>query len=136
MAGLFAILISHHEADRHSERLYSRNFKGPRLYWWQQDGFGQDYRLCGTNTSKMGRRSCGNICCRIDTYTVNNLFILMARTVKKLTKYRELALQIFEQIKAISAPQSLKPVLITGGADMREQALALSQRPHIVIATP
>jgi ATP-dependent RNA helicase DDX49/DBP8 len=27
-------------------------------------------------------------------------------------------------------------VLITGGADMRAQALALSQRPHVVIATP
>ncbi|RDI84656.1 Efflux pump [Venturia inaequalis] len=53
-----------------------------------------------------------------------------------LTPTRELALQIFEQFKAISSPQSLKPVLITGGADMREQALTLSQRPHIVIATP
>ncbi|CRG85912.1 hypothetical protein PISL3812_02915 [Talaromyces islandicus] len=53
-----------------------------------------------------------------------------------LTPTRELALQIFEQIKAISAPQSLKPVLITGGTDMRPQAIALSQRPHIVIATP
>ncbi len=49
---------------------------------------------------------------------------------------RELALQIFEQFKAISAPQSLKPILVTGGADMRAQALALAQRPHIVIATP
>ena len=49
---------------------------------------------------------------------------------------RELALQIFEQLKAISAPQALKPVLITGGTDMRTQALALSQRPHVIIATP
>ena len=53
-----------------------------------------------------------------------------------LTPTRELALQIFEQIKAISAPQSLKPVLVTGGSDMRPQALALSRRPHVVIATP
>ncbi|KAF9892600.1 putative RNA helicase [Aspergillus nanangensis] len=53
-----------------------------------------------------------------------------------LTPTRELALQIFEQIKAISAPQSMKPVLITGGTDMRAQAIALSQRPHVVIATP
>jgi len=53
-----------------------------------------------------------------------------------LTPTRELALQIFEQIKAISAPQLLKPVLIVGGTEMRSQALALSQRPHIVIATP
>ncbi|KAB8071507.1 P-loop containing nucleoside triphosphate hydrolase protein [Aspergillus leporis] len=53
-----------------------------------------------------------------------------------LTPTRELALQIYEQIKAISAPQSMKPLLITGGTDMRSQALALSQRPHVVIATP
>ena len=50
--------------------------------------------------------------------------------------HRELALQIFEQVKAISAPQTLKPVLITGGTDMRPQALALAQRPHIIVATP
>ena len=53
-----------------------------------------------------------------------------------LTPTRELALQIYEQIKAISAPQSLKPILITGGTEMRPQALALSKRPHVVIATP
>jgi ATP-dependent RNA helicase DDX49/DBP8 len=53
-----------------------------------------------------------------------------------LTLTRELALQIYEQFKAISAPQSLKAILVTGGADMRAQAIALQQRPHIVIATP
>lgn len=53
-----------------------------------------------------------------------------------LTPTRELALQIFEQIKAISAPQNLKAILVTGGVEMRPQAIALSQRPHIVIATP
>lgn len=53
-----------------------------------------------------------------------------------LTPTRELALQIFEQIKAISAPQNLKPILITGGVEMRPQALELARRPHIVIATP
>lgn len=30
----------------------------------------------------------------------------------------------------------MKPVLVTGGTDMRRQAIALSQRPHVVIATP
>ncbi|PSN67928.1 DEAD-domain-containing protein [Corynespora cassiicola Philippines] len=53
-----------------------------------------------------------------------------------ITPTRELAIQIYEQIKAISAPQSLKPILITGGADQREQAINLAARPHIVIATP
>ena len=54
----------------------------------------------------------------------------------RLTFSRELALQIFEQFKAISSPQSLKAILITGGSDMRPQTTALAQRPHVVIATP
>ncbi|KAJ5887832.1 ATP-dependent RNA helicase dbp8 [Penicillium taxi] len=53
-----------------------------------------------------------------------------------LTPTRELALQIYEQFKAVSAPQSMKPILITGGTEMRPQAIALAQRPHVVIATP
>ena len=53
-----------------------------------------------------------------------------------LTPTRELALQIYEQFQALGAPQSLKTVLITGGSEMRPQAVALSQRPHIVVATP
>lgn len=53
-----------------------------------------------------------------------------------LTPTRELALQIYEQFKAISAPQSLKAILVTGGSDMRTQAIALANRPHVVIATP
>lgn len=53
-----------------------------------------------------------------------------------LTPTRELALQIYEQFKAISAPQNLKPILVTGGTEMRPQAIELAQRPHVVIATP
>ncbi|ROT36040.1 DEAD/DEAH box helicase [Sodiomyces alkalinus F11] len=53
-----------------------------------------------------------------------------------LTPTRELALQLFEQFKAIGSPQGIKVILITGGTDMRPQAIALAQRPHVVIATP
>ncbi|OAG23378.1 DEAD-domain-containing protein [Alternaria alternata] len=53
-----------------------------------------------------------------------------------VTPTRELAIQIYEQVKAISAPQSMKPILITGGSDQRSQAIALASRPHVVIATP
>ena len=65
-------------------------------------------------------------------YTV----VLFITSKAPLMPRRELAIQIYEQIKAISAPQSLKPVLITGGGDQREQALQLASRPHVVIATP
>ncbi|KAF5716604.1 ATP-dependent RNA helicase DBP8 [Fusarium mundagurra] len=53
-----------------------------------------------------------------------------------LTPTRELALQIFEQFKAISSPQSLKAILVTGGSDMRMQAIEIGKRPHVIIATP
>src|ERR1700712_1404301 len=53
-----------------------------------------------------------------------------------LTPTRELALQIVEQIKALSAASSLKVVLVIGGEDMTRQAIALEKRPHIVVATP
>ena len=57
-------------------------------------------------------------------------------TVANTGLFSELALQIFEQFKAVSAPQSMKPILITGGTDMRQQAIALANRPHVVISTP
>ncbi|KAI1268581.1 P-loop containing nucleoside triphosphate hydrolase protein [Xylariaceae sp. FL1019] len=53
-----------------------------------------------------------------------------------LTATRELALQIHQQVQAIGAVRSLKTLLVTGGADMRAQAIGLAQRPHVVIATP
>ena len=53
-----------------------------------------------------------------------------------LTPTRELALQIYEQFQALGTQQNLKTVLITGGSDMRPQAVALAKRPHIVVATP
>lgn len=53
-----------------------------------------------------------------------------------LTPTRELALQLYEQFVAIGASQGIKCVLVTGGADMRTQALDLAKRPHLVIATP
>ncbi|RVX70519.1 hypothetical protein B0A52_05170 [Exophiala mesophila] len=53
-----------------------------------------------------------------------------------LTPTRELALQIYEQFTALGTPQNLKTVLVTGGSDMKAQAVALSRRPHVVVATP
>lgn len=44
-----------------------------------------------------------------------------------LTATRELALQIQQQVKAIGAVRSLKTLLVTGGADMRQQAIELAQ---------
>lgn len=53
-----------------------------------------------------------------------------------MTPTRELAFQIADQFRAFSAGTSLKECVVIGGMEMQAQAKELSQRPHIVIATP
>ncbi|XP_052608615.1 probable ATP-dependent RNA helicase DDX49 isoform X1 [Peromyscus californicus insignis] len=53
-----------------------------------------------------------------------------------LTPTRELAYQIAEQFRVLGKPLGLKDCIIVGGMDMVAQALELSRRPHVVIATP
>jgi len=53
-----------------------------------------------------------------------------------LTPTRELALQIADQFLALGAPASIKLTTVIGGKSQMNQAIALSHRPHIVVATP
>ncbi|XP_046966122.1 probable ATP-dependent RNA helicase DDX47 [Vanessa cardui] len=53
-----------------------------------------------------------------------------------LTPTRELAFQISEQFEALGASIGVKCAVIVGGMDMVAQALTLSKKPHIIIATP
>ncbi|XP_058676994.1 probable ATP-dependent RNA helicase DDX49 [Ammospiza caudacuta] len=53
-----------------------------------------------------------------------------------LTPTRELACQIAEQFRVLGKPLGLKDCVVVGGLDMVSQALALSRRPHVVVATP
>ncbi|XP_053558880.1 probable ATP-dependent RNA helicase DDX49 isoform X1 [Bombina bombina] len=53
-----------------------------------------------------------------------------------ITPTRELAYQIAEQFRVLGKPLGLKDCIIVGGMDMIAQALELSRKPHIVIATP
>jgi len=53
-----------------------------------------------------------------------------------LTPTRELAYQIAEQFRVLGKPLGLKDVIIVGGMDMIAQALDLSKKPHVVVATP
>ncbi|OWK12005.1 DDX49 [Cervus elaphus hippelaphus] len=48
----------------------------------------------------------------------------------------ELAYQIAEQFRVLGKPLGLKDCIIVGGMDMVAQALELSRKPHVVIATP
>ncbi|NXS34923.1 DDX49 helicase, partial [Pomatostomus ruficeps] len=53
-----------------------------------------------------------------------------------LTPTRELANQIAEQFRVLGKPLGLKDCVVVGGLDMVAQALELSRKPHVVIATP
>ncbi|XP_041281260.1 probable ATP-dependent RNA helicase DDX49 [Onychostruthus taczanowskii] len=53
-----------------------------------------------------------------------------------LTPTRELAYQIAEQFRVLGKPLGLKDCVVVGGLDMVAQALELSRRPHVVVATP
>ncbi|KAI8373714.1 P-loop containing nucleoside triphosphate hydrolase protein [Blakeslea trispora] len=53
-----------------------------------------------------------------------------------LTPTRELAFQIAEQFRVLGKGMGIKECVVVGGMDMMTQALELSKRPHIIIATP
>ncbi|GIY65209.1 probable ATP-dependent RNA helicase DDX49 [Caerostris darwini] len=53
-----------------------------------------------------------------------------------LTPTRELAIQIYEQIKIIGKPIDAEVCLIIGGKDQVHQGGQISQKPHIFVATP
>ncbi|KAL6711197.1 ribosomal RNA processing protein [Coniothyrium glycines] len=49
---------------------------------------------------------------------------------------RELAYQIAQQVDALGSIINVKCATLVGGMDMVPQAIALSKRPHIIVATP
>lgn len=53
-----------------------------------------------------------------------------------LAPTRELAYQISEQFTALGSTIGLRCVVIVGGMDMMQQSIALSKKPHVVVATP
>ncbi|CAG8617750.1 10005_t:CDS:2 [Dentiscutata heterogama] len=53
-----------------------------------------------------------------------------------LTPTRELAIQIADQFRVLGKGVNIKECVIIGGLDMMTQAIQLSRRPHVVIATP
>ncbi|KAG9305689.1 hypothetical protein G9A89_022611 [Geosiphon pyriformis] len=53
-----------------------------------------------------------------------------------LAPTRELAYQISETFEALGSIIGVRCVVIVGGMDMMSQSIALSKKPHIIIATP
>ncbi|CAH7687660.1 P-loop containing nucleoside triphosphate hydrolase protein [Phakopsora pachyrhizi] len=53
-----------------------------------------------------------------------------------LAPTRELAYQISQQFEALGSTIGVKTTVIVGGMDMMSQAISLSKRPHIIVATP
>ena len=50
--------------------------------------------------------------------------------------FRELAYQISDQFEAFGKAIGLKSLVVVGGIDTMKQSIALSNKPHVVIATP
>lgn len=53
-----------------------------------------------------------------------------------LAPTRELAYQIAQQVDALGSIINVKCATLVGGMDMVPQAIALSKKPHIIVATP
>ena len=49
---------------------------------------------------------------------------------------RELAFQISQQFEGLGAALGVRCAVIVGGLDMVSQSIALSKKPHIIVATP
>ncbi len=49
---------------------------------------------------------------------------------------RELAIQISEQFEALGATIGVRTAVLVGGMDMMSQSIALSKKPHVIVATP
>ncbi|KAF8522185.1 P-loop containing nucleoside triphosphate hydrolase protein [Hysterangium stoloniferum] len=53
-----------------------------------------------------------------------------------LVPTRELAFQISQQFESLGSAIGVRTAVVVGGTDRMAQAVALSKRPHVVIATP
>jgi ATP-dependent RNA helicase DDX47/RRP3 len=53
-----------------------------------------------------------------------------------LAPTRELAHQISEQFQALGSSMGVRCTVIIGGEDIMQQSLALSRKPHVIVATP
>ena len=56
--------------------------------------------------------------------------------LNKCIFFRELAYQISDQFEAFGKAIGLKSLVVVGGIDTMKQSIALSNKPHVVIATP
>lgn len=48
----------------------------------------------------------------------------------------ELAYQISQQVTSLGSGIGVRSATIVGGMDMMSQSIALSKRPHVIVATP
>ena len=60
----------------------------------------------------------------------------MRRKKFNLIFFRELAYQISETFESLGSIIGVRCTVIIGGMDMMSQAIALSKKPHVIVATP
>ncbi|OWT37303.1 ATP-dependent rRNA helicase RRP3 [Cryptococcus neoformans Bt1] len=53
-----------------------------------------------------------------------------------LAPTRELAYQISQQVTSLGSGIGVRTAVLVGGMDMMSQSIALSKRPHVIVATP
>jgi len=59
-----------------------------------------------------------------------------SRLDQMLTVRSELAYQISQQVTSLGSPLGVRTAVLVGGLDMMSQSIALSKRPHVLVATP
>ena len=81
----------------------------------------------------------------VDPYGIFALVLTPTRSVCLLDMWnkrsinqcnRELAFQISDQFAVLGSSLNLRTAVVVGGMDMIAQAIELSNRPHVVVATP
>uniref|UniRef100_A0A8B9EQL1 RNA helicase n=1 Tax=Anser cygnoides TaxID=8845 RepID=A0A8B9EQL1_ANSCY len=124
--------------------LHPARAAGPRLPGLRQDGQRQDGGLRVARAAAAFRGPLRHLLPRADAHQVRRdhreapaqprrpLVALLS----SLLPGRELAYQIAEQFRVLGKPLGLKDCVVVGGLDMVAQALELSRKPHVVIATP
>lgn len=67
---------------------------------------------------------------------INKVLLDKSQRILIVVPTRELAFQIDEELRAFAKGSGLFSAVIIGGAGMRQQTMALRDRPHFVIGTP
>ena len=102
-------------------------------HWLGSNGLRKDCGLCHSSVTSLVEQSYQLLLRGFSSYQVN-LFFFEGRCTK--SESRELAIQIAASFEALGSAIGVRCAVLVGGMDIMSQAIALSKKPHIIIATP